>query len=72
MSDTHAHSSLSCAPKKCRHSHPSQRLGPVKWVQDNLFATPANGLTLHCALRRSIWSLASLPWIFNGIWTAKS
>ena len=47
--------------------------GIVKWLRDNLFATPANGVLTILALL-AIWFVlkSTMPWIFNGVWTTSS
>ena len=47
--------------------------GIVKWLRDNLFATPANGALTLLALV-VIWFVlkSTMPWIFNGVWNTGS
>lgn len=52
---------------------PLTAAGPMKWVRDNLFATPANGLLTIFALYVVYLILsATVPWILNGVWNANS
>ncbi|WP_298679441.1 amino acid ABC transporter permease [uncultured Lentibacter sp.] len=52
---------------------PSSATGVVKWLQDNLFATWANGLLTIVSLYVVYLLLtATMPWIFNGIWNTES
>jgi general L-amino acid transport system permease protein len=45
----------------------------LKWVKDNLFATPANGLLTIVAIYFIYLILSgTLPWILNGVWTTSS
>ena len=47
--------------------------GPVKWVKDNLFATPANALLTVVALYVVYLVLMStMPWILKGVWASPS
>ncbi len=47
--------------------------GPIKWLRENLFATPANALLTIVAAYVIYLVLAStLPWVLNGVWTANS
>ncbi|MEM9127304.1 MAG: amino acid ABC transporter permease, partial [Pseudomonadota bacterium] len=52
---------------------PGVASGPLKWMRDNLFATPANGVLTLVALYAIYLILApTLPWILNGVWNASS
>ncbi|MEP3636736.1 MAG: amino acid ABC transporter permease [Paracoccaceae bacterium] len=52
---------------------PAAETGIVKWLRENLFATPANGLLTLIALYVIYLILNStVPWIFNGLWTTSS
>jgi len=52
---------------------PPNAAGPVKWLKDNLFATPANSILTIVALLLIYMILSGiLPWLFNGIWDAPS
>ncbi|MEP1535071.1 MAG: amino acid ABC transporter permease [Paracoccaceae bacterium] len=47
--------------------------GIVKWLKENLFATPANGaLTLVSLYVIYLVLSNTMPWIFNGLWTTNS
>ena len=47
--------------------------GIVKWLRENLFATPANGaLTLVSLYVIYLVLSNTMPWIFNGVWTTNS
>ncbi len=47
--------------------------GIVKWLRENLFATPANGaLTLVALYVIYVILSGSMPWIFNGVWNTSS
>jgi general L-amino acid transport system permease protein len=52
---------------------PYTAAGPVRWIRENLFATPLNGLLTLVALY-FIYAILSgtLPWIVNGIWDSPS
>ncbi len=52
---------------------PSSAAGPIKWMRDNLFATPANAvLTIVAVL--VIYKVLSgiLPWMLAGVWDSPS
>ncbi|WP_306113147.1 MULTISPECIES: amino acid ABC transporter permease [unclassified Roseovarius] len=74
MSDTHAETvafvqdtTIPPAPP------PAAETGIVKWLRENLFATPVNGLLTIAALYLIYLVLnVSLPWIFGGLWTTTS
>ena len=52
---------------------PPNAAGPVKWIKDNLFATPANGvLTVLAFLAIYMILSGTIPWMVNGIWTSPS
>ncbi|MFO8128244.1 amino acid ABC transporter permease [Yoonia sp.] len=52
---------------------PPNAAGPRKWIKDNLFATPANSvLTVLAFLALYMILSGTVPWLFNGIWTASS
>ena len=52
---------------------PSTAAGPVKWLKDNLFATPANTvLTVVSVAVIYFLVVSSLPWLLNGIWNSSS
>ncbi|MDG1288786.1 MAG: amino acid ABC transporter permease [Lentibacter sp.] len=52
---------------------PASATGVVRWLQDNLFPTWANGLLTIVSLY-VIYLLVSLaaPWMFNGLWNTQS
>ncbi|WP_300033922.1 amino acid ABC transporter permease [uncultured Roseobacter sp.] len=74
MSDTHAHTvSFVRTETLPEREPPYAASGPVKWMRENLFATPANGLLTLVALYVIYVALSGvLPWIFNGVWNAGS
>lgn len=52
---------------------PHSASGPVKWMRENLFATPANSLlTIVSAYFIYLILSGALPWILNGIWNTSS
>jgi len=52
---------------------PATEQGIVKWLRENLFATWANGILTIVALYVIYLVLrATMPWIFNGVWTTSS
>jgi len=52
---------------------PPNAAGPVKWIKDNLFATPANSvLTILAFLAIYMILSGTVPWMINGIWTSPS
>ena len=52
---------------------PVSEQGLVKWIRENLFATPANGLlTLAALYVVYLVFAATMPWIFNGVWDTSS
>ncbi|MCV3273714.1 amino acid ABC transporter permease [Roseobacter sinensis] len=74
MSDTHAHSVAFVRTSEIPAAPPPYAAtGPVKWMRENLFATPANGLLTIAALY-VIWVVlaGTMPWIANGIWNTES
>ncbi len=74
MSDTHAQTVAFVRDTQIPPAPPPYAAsGPVKWMRENLFATPANGALTLVALY-FIWLLLSstMPWILNGIWTTSS
>ena len=74
MSDTNAHSVAFVRTETIpQAAAPANAAGPVKWMRDNLFATPANGVLTLAALYAIYFVLSStLPWILNGVWDASS
>jgi general L-amino acid transport system permease protein len=52
---------------------PPNAAGPMKWVKDNLFATPANSVLSILALLAIYMILSgTVPWMLNGIWASPS
>lgn len=52
---------------------PSNAVGVVKWVRDNLFSNVANSiLTIVAFYFIFLITVNVLPWIFNGVWTTSS
>lgn len=52
---------------------PARETGVVKWLRENLFSSVTNGVLTVVALYLIYLVLAAtLPWIFNGIWTTSS
>ena len=52
---------------------PPNAAGPMKWIKDNLFATPTNGvLTVLAFLAIYMILSGAIPWMVNGIWTSPS
>jgi general L-amino acid transport system permease protein len=74
MSDTHAQSVAFVRKTEIPPSPPPYAAsGPVKWVRENLFATPANGLlTIVSAYVIYLVLAVVLPWLMNGVWTTSS
>ena len=74
MSDTHAESVAFVRETTIPESPPPvTERGIVKWLRENLFATPANSVLTIAALYVIYLILAStLPWIFGGLWTTTS
>jgi general L-amino acid transport system permease protein len=74
MSDTQSHSVAFVRTETIpQAAAPSNAAGPAKWIKDNLFATPANGLLTVAAIYVIYLILANtMPWILNGVWNAGS
>jgi general L-amino acid transport system permease protein len=74
MSDTHAHSVAFVRKTEIPASPPPYAAtGPVKWMRENLFATPANALLTLVSLYVVYLVLGVvLPWMLNGVWTTSS
>ncbi len=52
---------------------PANETGPVKWMRDNLFSTPANTVLTLVSLYVIYLALApTVPWILNGVWNSNS
>ncbi len=74
MSDTHANTVAFVRETTIPPSDPpGVASGPVKWLRENLFATPANALLTIVAAYIIYLALApTLPWLINGVWNASS
>ncbi|ABG31084.1 amino acid ABC transporter permease [Roseobacter denitrificans] len=74
MTDTNQHSASFVRTETIpERAPPVTASGPVKWVRENLFATPANSVLTIIALYFIYLLLAgSLPWLLNGVWTTSS
>ena len=52
---------------------PASQSGAVKWMRENLFATPLNGVLTVISLFVVFWIVfRAAPWFMNGIWTTTS
>ena len=52
---------------------PVTERGAVKWLRENLFSNWFNSLLTVLGALAVFWLLqATLPWLLNGVWTAKS
>ena len=74
MSDTHAHSVAFVRTETLPPmAPPASEVGLVGWLRSNLFSTIPNGiLTLAALYVIYVVLSATLPWIFNGVWTTSS
>lgn len=74
MSDTHSHSvSFVRETSIPQSAPPATEQGIVKWMRQNLFATWANAaLTIAALYVIYLILAATMPWIFNGVWTTSS
>ncbi len=74
MSDTHAHTAAFVRTETIPPSPPpGVTSGPVKWMRENLFATPANALlTIIAAYIIYLILAPTVPWLLNGVWNASS
>ena len=74
MTDTNQHSvSFVRTETLPEREPPFAASGPVKWMRENLFATPANSvLTIVAAYFIYLILAGTLPWILNGVWSAGS
>ncbi|MBM7069966.1 amino acid ABC transporter permease [Actibacterium sp. 188UL27-1] len=74
MSDTQQHSVAFVRTEAIPEREPPYTAsGPLKWMKDNLFATPFNGILTIVAVYLIYMILSSaLPWMLNGIWTTSS
>ena len=74
MSETHAQTVAFVRETEIPSAPPPYAAtGPVKWMRENLFATPANSVLTIAALY-IIWVIlsATMPWVLNGIWNTES
>ena len=74
MSDTHSHSASFVRTETLpQMAPPVGEQGIVKWLRENLFASPANSALTIIALF-VIWFVlkSTMPWIFNGVWNTGS
>lgn len=74
MTDTNANSVSFVRTESIPPSPPpAAETGVVKWLRENLFATPANSVLTIVALYLIYLVLSStVPWIVGGIWTTNS
>ncbi|MEM1074606.1 MAG: amino acid ABC transporter permease [Pseudomonadota bacterium] len=74
MSDTQQHSVSFVRTESIPEREPPYAAsGPVKWMRENLFATPANSiLTIVAAYFIYLLLASTLPWILNGVWGTSS
>ncbi|MEM6891264.1 MAG: amino acid ABC transporter permease [Pseudomonadota bacterium] len=74
MTDTNAQSVAFVRTEQIPEQEPPfTASGPVKWMKDNLFATPANGLLTLVSVYFIYLILSDiLPWILNGVWNTSS
>ena len=74
MSDTSTNSVAFVRTEEVPASPPPYTAtGPVKWLRENLFATPANSILTIVSLFFIYYVLSgTLPWMLNGIWDAPS
>jgi len=74
MSDTHEQSIAFVRTTEIpQQPAPTRVAGPVKWLQENLFATWQNALLTVVAGYVIFLALnATLPWIWGGLWTTSS
>ncbi len=74
MADTQNNSVAFVATEVIPESPPPAReTGLVKWVRENLFSSIPNGILTVVSLYFIYLVLAAtLPWIFNGVWTTSS
>ena len=74
MSDTHSHQTAFVRAETLPPmAPPVSEQGIVKWLRENLFATPANS-ALTVVTLFAIWFVlkSTMPWIFNGVWNTGS
>lgn len=74
MSDTHAHSAGFVREGMLDQQEPPMReKGAVKWLRENLFSSPLNGILTILSIIVVYWLLSGLiPWLVNSVWTAGS
>ncbi|WP_371060574.1 amino acid ABC transporter permease [Rhodosalinus sp. 5P4] len=76
MSDTHAQTAQLAFVRKepiPAAPPPIAEAGLVKWVRENLFSSIPNSIVTLLSLYVIYWLLsATIPWMFNGVWTASS
>jgi len=74
MSDTHSHSVAFVRETSIPQSAPpAAEQGIVKWMRENLFAGWANSLLTVASIYVIFLILrATMPWLFNGVWTTSS
>lgn len=74
MSEMHAHSVAFVRETQIPPAPPpASETGIIKWMRQNLFATPANAILTLVAL----WAIYSIltgvvPWLWNGVWNTSS
>jgi general L-amino acid transport system permease protein len=52
---------------------PAREKGAVKWLRENLFSSPANVVLTLISLWVVWWVVSHIgPWLYNGIWDARS
>ena len=52
---------------------PSNQVGAVKWLRENLFSSPLNGFLTLVSVYVIYWLISSsLPWFLHGVWNANS
>jgi len=74
MSDTHAHSAGFVREGMLPQSEPPLgEKGAVKWMRENLFSTPLNGILTVLSIIAIYFIVAALvPWLWNSVWVAGS
>ncbi|WP_282063366.1 amino acid ABC transporter permease [Roseobacter litoralis] len=74
MTDTSQHSASFVRTETIpERAPPLAASGPVKWMRENLFATPANSvLTIVAAYFIYLILAGTLPWLLNGVWSTDS
>jgi general L-amino acid transport system permease protein len=52
---------------------PVSQRGAVKWLRENLFSSPLNGILTIAAVAAIVWIIISaFPWWWNSVWNAAS